>query len=111
MATINPNLASATLTLQNQQSNSTLKVDSKADERPQELSRSTVSGNSSVSLSESSQELSTDYLQLNRQQSVQSSDSVENKTTDASETNIGLTYASNLQTQRNYLSNVPTLDK
>lgn len=111
MATINPNLASAVLTLQNQQSNSTLKTDSKADERPQELSRSTTSGNSSVSLSESSQELSTDYLQLSGQQSVRSSDSVENKTADASETTNGLTYTSNLQTQRNYLANVPTLDK
>jgi len=111
MATINPSLASAALTLQNQQSNSTLKADSKTDERPQELSRSTTNGNSSVSLSELSQNPATDYLQLSPQQSLQSADSVENKATETNNTTNGLTYASNLQTQTNYLANQSPLDK
>ena len=112
MATINPNLASAALTLQNQQSNNVLKTDSKIDERPQQESvRSISNGNSSVSLSELSQSPITDYLQLNQQQRLQGVDSVENKTTEANDTTNGLTYASNLQTQSNYLVNQSPLDK
>ena len=111
MATINPNLASAALTLQNQQSNNFLKTDSKTDERSQESIRSTSNGNSSVSLSELSQSPATDYLQLSRQQSLQSADSVENKATETNDTTNGLTYASNLQIQSNYLANQSPLDK
>lgn len=111
MTTINPNLASAALTLQNQQSNNALKTDQKTEDRSQEGLRSTTNGNSSVSLSELSQEPTSDYLQLNRQQSLQSADSVENKATENNDTTNGLTYASNLQTQSNYLANQLSKDK
>jgi len=111
MATINPNLASAALTLQNQQSNNFLKTDSKADDRLQESVRSISNGNSSVSLSELSQNPATDYLQLSRQQSLQSADSVENKATETNDTTNGLTYASNLQIQSNFLANQSSLVK
>jgi len=111
MTTINPSLASAALTMQNQQNNSALRTDPKTEDRSQESIRSMTNGNSSVSLSELSQEPPADYLQINRQQSLQSADSVENKATESNDTTNGLTYASNLQTQSNYLANQPSKDK
>ena len=105
MATINPNLASIALNVQNQQNGTNIKQDVKADERPLENQKSATSGNSSVTLSELSQD-TVDYSQLGNNQTLRSADAVENKQNEANQTTTGLTYASDLQTQSNYLANL-----
>jgi hypothetical protein len=106
MTTINPSLASAALSIQNQQNGSNLKVEPKMDERSQESQR-TTSTTSSVTLSGSVSNEVMDYLELSNQQTVRNSDATENPRNEANHTSSGLTYASDLQMQSNYLSNQP----
>jgi len=101
MATINPNLASAALTIQNQQNGSALKAENKLDERSQEAQRTTGT-TSSVTLSGHSTNEVIDYLELNNQQTVRNSEPPEYNKSEATQTSNGLTYASDLQTQSNY---------
>lgn len=105
MATINPNLASAALTLQNIQNGSQLKPMEKSAETQSSERTNPVSGNSSFTLSEPSESMATDYLALNNQQTVNQTSPSEDAQNKPNEMTNGLTYASNLETQSNYLAN------
>lgn len=105
MATINPNLASAALNLQNIQNGSQLKSSDKLSEVQQEQKNTPISGNSSVTLSEPLENSATDYLALNAQQTINQTNPSENLQSEKNETTNGLTYASNLETQSNFLAN------
>ncbi|BCN92321.1 hypothetical protein THMIRHAM_01060 [Thiomicrorhabdus immobilis] len=109
MSTINPNLASAALSMQNQQSNNNSKIESKTNERSSESLRTPSKLDTSVTLTTSTENPVTDYLSLSRQQTINNTEAVENSANEANETTNGLTYASNLQAQSNFLSNQSTI--
>lgn len=105
MVSLNPNLASAALSIQNQQNGTAIKPEAKAEESKQESQLVASNGNSSVTLSSSQQDSSADYAQLAQNQTVRSADAAETRSNESTQTNNGLTYASSLQTQANYLMN------
>ncbi|QCU89207.1 hypothetical protein [Thiomicrorhabdus sediminis] len=101
MISMNPNLASAGISAQTQQNGATIKAENKVSE-PTESQRVAQSGNSSVSLSDASVDNAVDYSELAQNQTVRSSDSTENRSTEANQTQNGLSYASSLELQANY---------
>ncbi|MDX1352774.1 MAG: hypothetical protein R3254_07170 [Thiomicrorhabdus sp.] len=104
MAIINPNLASAALNLQNIQNGSQLKPSDSSSPSQQAVKNTPINGNSTVTLSDPMENVSTDYLQLNNQQTINQNNPSENVQNNNNETTTGLTYASTLETQSNFLA-------
>lgn len=105
MNNLNPALASAVQTnyLQaNGQANATANEPKISDKTTAEASSG---GNTTVTLEDQSQTSAIDYTDLASSQIVSGRQSVESNSSEANETNNGLTYSSNLQAQANYLSN------
>jgi len=100
MNTINPVLSATTSTAQ-MQSNSAVQTEAR-QMTDQPAATSTGAGNTTVTLSEQAQRLSQADLQLQARQTVQDSESADNRTIEQNQTDNRLTNSTNLQGQNQY---------
>ncbi len=107
MNAINPSL-SAALSLQPQNNQMNARPDLRMDDKSS--AQATNGGNSTVTLSDSAQMLSSGRLNdVAASQSVRDSMAVENNTMDANETTSGVSVVSDLQSKANIYSQVANL--
>jgi len=100
MNTINPALSSSSATAQTPSGSM---VQEEARRLTTETNGSTSNaGNTTVTLSDQAQRLSQADLNLQARQTVQDTESVDNRTIESEQTNSDLTYASSVQGQNQY---------
>lgn len=103
MNSINPTTSSALMSMQATQELAVRKP-AVADSQSNNASAN-VSPSTSVNLNSSGNNSLVDYMSLSPQQTVQSRSTVEMSSTNGNQTSSGMTYASSLQNQANYLMN------
>ncbi|BBP44743.1 hypothetical protein THMIRHAS_01160 [Thiosulfatimonas sediminis] len=104
MNTINPTTSSALMSMQATQDLS-MRKPAAADSSSQSGSVNSAASSTTVTLSSGTAAPVTDYLALNPQQTVQSRDTTSQTSINGNQTSSGMTYASSLQNQANYLMN------
>ena len=100
MNSINPVLSSVTSTAQMQSNSAIPSEDQKMTDQP--AATNTAAGNTTVTLSEQAQRLSQADLQLQARQTVQSSESIDNRTIEQNQVDNRTTNSTNLQSQNQY---------
>ena len=107
MNAINPSL-SAALSVQPQQNQVNARLDLRMDDKSS--SQATSGGNSTVTLSDTAQAMSSDRVnELVASQSVRDGSAVENNALDANETTSGVSVVSDLQSKANAYAEVSKL--
>lgn len=109
MSTINPSLSAAALSVQSQQANPVIKDELKMTEHSH--AQATNGGNSTVTLSDNSDQQANDYQKLVSAQTVRNTTAAENQAAEANQTSSGLTYATALQSQANFHRSNQPLDE